>query len=177
MGNERRPSRLPASRAGAPRKPTTRVPQRGTSRVSLAIPQKKNNTPLIVGGAAGGAVLLIIIIAFASASGGTSSPRETSNPQAPKPVDVSAIETEGLRKCDEGLAVIQSCGSLMEKLELTPGEHQELKTKLTRGEMLLNQGLRKLDEANTKTQGQAKYDVRLYTQARLNARKKLLGMK
>lgn len=141
---------------------------------SFASP-KKSNLPLILGGVGGGVLVLVVVIAVA-ASGGSSKARPASNPRPAegRPVDVSGLETQGMRKCDEGLLAIQRCDSLMRKADLSVGEKSQLRGELERGKTLLVSGMDMLDEANQKTQGQNKYNTTQYVQALKLARSKLL---
>ena len=151
MAIKRRPAR-PA---------TARLPQRSTGRTSLVLPTRKNNTPLIIGGVAGGALLLILFIW--AASGSTSSRPDASNTRAPAPVDVSGYERDGLRKCEEGRALILRSYDTNNK------------TGLQRGIIMIHEGNSLLEKANRISDN--KYDTRKYNQALKMARMKVLELK
>jgi hypothetical protein len=165
-----RPITRSMPRGQAPR--TSRSEAQSTR--SFAAP-KKSNLPLILGGVGGGVLLLVIIVAAAT-SGGSRKPPPASNPKpgAGRPVDVSGLETTGMRKCDEGLVIIQRCDPLMRKADLTTGEKSQLRTELVRGKALLDEGMGMLDEANQKTNYQNKYDTSKYGQTLKLVRGKLL---
>ena len=138
---------------------------------------KKSNMPLILGGVGGGVLLLVIIIAVA-ASGGSSKVKAASNPKpaAGRPVDVSGLESTGMRKCEEGVAVVQRCDPLMRKSELSAGEKTQLQMELQKGKALLDEGMGMLDEANQKTNYQNKYDTTKFGQTLKLIRGKLLEL-
>lgn len=167
-----RPITRSMPRGQAPR--TSRSEAQSTR--SFASP-KKSNLPLILGGVGGGVLLLVVIIAVASSGGSRKAPAASNpKPSAGRPVDVSGLETQGMRKCDEGLVIIQRCDPLMRKNDLSAGEKGQLKTELERGKALLDEGMGMLDEANQKTQYQNKYDTTKYGQTLKLVRGKLLEL-
>ncbi len=162
MGIERRPPRPPARPGGASsRRAATRFPA-----------VRKSPTPIIVGGVCAGAALLVIVIAV-TASGGGHAKDPAPPPPAARPVDVSSLESQGLSKCDEGFAIIQRCDELMTGGALTAPQKVTLRNDLERGRALLLDGMKMLDEANSKTGGVNKYDVTRYMKAQKAARDKL----
>jgi hypothetical protein len=183
---------------GAPQKPTTRtgtgpVPKQaappppakarsaGSSTRSVAkqsssrpVPKaapKSNTTMMIAIGA--GVVVVLGIAAFAlsgdSKKHETPAPKAASKPKAP--VDVRGLETEGMKKCDQGLAIIKKCAPQMSSTSLSPSEKTRLKADLEQGTGLIKDGMGMLDEAYRKTGNT--YPVTEYNEAKKAARMKL----
>ncbi|MHC4605674.1 MAG: hypothetical protein ACYTAF_01905 [Planctomycetota bacterium] len=150
-----------------------RAGERGTGR-GYAPARKKNNTPVIIGACAGGAVLLILIIAIAAGSGGGKKkrrrPRRSAEPAA---VDVSSLERDGRRLCDQGLGVIQSCEADMHR-SLPLEEQRALKKKLLEGRRLIREGLGKFERAMDLSG--KRYDVKRYQKAQKAVAGKILEL-
>jgi hypothetical protein len=180
---------------GPPQKPTTRVgtgpvpkqsapPPRGraagSSTRSVAkqsssrpVPKSapKSNTPMMI--AIGAGVVVVLGIA-AFAMSGDSKKHEPPAPKAtskPKAVDVGALERDGFRKCDEGLAIIKRCDTQMSSTSLSDAEKSRLKAELEKGTSLIKEGMSMLAEANTKSGNT--YPVTQYNEAKKAARMKL----
>ena len=136
---------------------------------------KSGNTGLIVGGIVGGLLLIIILAVALSGSDGSGNTRRSPSGSG---VDISGLERAGIAKCEEGLRVIQQCRPLLNKASLSGSEKSTLKSDLTRGNNLIEEGITKLDKAYELTKGEAKFqDTKKYLEARIYARKKLLEMK
>jgi hypothetical protein len=170
-------SRQPAVRPGTSRQPavkpptvhtspTTRMPQerattRSVPRSSRSVAGKKSQLPLILG-VAGGGLLLIIILAVALS--GTKKPVEASNPKPPvQKVDVSTLERDGMRKCEEGVVQVQRSYNSADKAGLQ------------RGVALITEGNQMLDQANQMS-GHT-YDTKKFNETLKMARGKLLELK
>lgn len=159
-----------------PTKTTTRIQQaiagpktgrldRATSRVgttSRPVPVQKKSNAMLFAGIGGGALLLIIVIAVA-ASGGPSPAREAAPSRAKAPVNVADLETEGMRKCDEGVVAVQRAYDINDKAGLQ------------RGVQLITEGNQLLDRAYQLSNN--KYDTTRYNQTLKMARSKLLELK
>lgn len=145
--------------------PTTRMPQepapRLTTRSPRAVAAKKSSLPLILG-VAGGALVLIIVIAVA-ASGGSAPAKAAPKKAAPAGVDVSSLENDGMKKCEEGLVLIQRSYDKSDKAGLQ------------RGVALITEGNSLLDKAN-QLSGHT-YDTKRFNEAFKMARNKILELK
>jgi hypothetical protein len=84
-----------------------------------------------------------------------------------KPVDVATLEREGLSKCDEGLALIQS----LQAHPLVDRQKFDLRTDLLKGKNLILEGLDLFNRADV-VSGRC-YDVAKYQAALKTARQKL----
>lgn len=176
MALDRRPAR-PTTRAfpSAPGKPPTqRAPaHKATGRTARAethaptravrpAPRSSSKTFWIAGGAAGGVLLLIVLIVAASGSS-SRAPDKAPVRKAPKPVDVSQLERDGMAKCEQGLALIQSSYNAGHKANLQ------------RGVELIKEGNSLLEEANRLSGNM--YDTKKYNEALKMARNKILELK
>jgi hypothetical protein len=105
--------------------------------------------PLILGGAGGGLLLLILVIVLASGGGSKkeAAPADTgktSPPPAPKKIvpDVSALEAEGKKGCEEGTALIRP------RLNADSSAPKErVRSDLESGLKLLNKGIEAYEKA------------------------------
>jgi hypothetical protein len=105
--------------------------------------------PLILGGAGGGLLLLILVIVLASGGGSKKEPApadtgKTSPPPAPKKIvpDVSALEAEGKKGCEEGTALIRP------RLNADSSAPKErVRSDLESGLKLLNKGIEAYEKA------------------------------
>lgn len=187
MGLERRPIRPPPRAAGPGRPAIQRPTSRGlksdgnTHRANALRPSdaRKSQTPLIIGGVGGGVLLLIIIAVASSGSDESRTKRRSGDSEtkaAKRPVDVSGLEKEGMKRCQEGYEAIVKCEPLLKAGNASGADKSQLKFNLQRGKDLLTQGMNMLSEANDKTSGEHKYDLSQYQQALMIARKKLLEM-
>lgn len=189
MSVPRRPSR-PMTRVpqpGTQKSPTTRTPThtgkttRGVARPATgrvethgsgrAVAPRKSGLPLILAGVGGGLFLLVLVVVFASGAGGKKPGGSKTKKAAAVSVDVSALERDGERKCEEGLVLIQKSEGMMTGRTLSATENARLKSDLERGVNLLRDGMNKLEEANAKS-GRT-YDVVKYNKAMKAARMKL----
>jgi hypothetical protein len=123
--------------------------------------------------AIGAGVVVVLGIAAFAMSGGHEKAETPVKKEAskPKPVDVSGLEREGMKKCDEGLAIIKRCDSQMASTSLSDGEKSRLKSELEKGTSLIKDGMSMLDEAYRKTGNT--YPVTQYNEAKKAARMKL----
>jgi len=131
--------------------------------------------PLFIGIGAGAVVLLVIAFVV---MGGKSDHHETpAAPKAskPKPVDVSALESEGLGKCNEGLALIQKNQAQMGEHSLSAAQKQSMLADLEKGKKLIADGMGLLTKANEKSQ--RTYDTKQYQEALITVRKKLMELR
>ena len=149
-------TRMPTEPARGSSRP---VPRHGTSRGAAS--SKKSSLPIVLG-AAGGALLLIILIAVA-ASGGTKKAAPASNPKGPKVVDVASLEADGMKKCEEGVVLIQRAYNIPDKAGLQ------------RGVALITEGNQMLDRANQMS-GHT-YETKKFNETLKMARGKLLELK
>jgi hypothetical protein len=92
------------------------------------------------------------------------------------PLDLSGLEKEGLRQCDEGLKIIKGCEELLIKTSLSPSESASLKAELEKGKGLITRGMEALSQANEKSNGKMTYDTKDYLSARKVAGMKLLEL-
>lgn len=150
MNNPRIPGRPGLSR-GAPQPPPGRAgrPYRPT-------PAANNPLPLILG--IGGGVLALVLIFVVMSSGDkepapveTAPPPEAA-PPPPKPVDVSGLEREGEKACEEGLALFKSLEpKISGRAKLTAEERHQLKLDVKKSMDLMFKGMGFLSEAKDKS--------------------------
>jgi hypothetical protein len=142
---------------------TGRTERNLTSR-SIPRQAKPPNPMLIVGGIVGALFFMILIVAMASGSGGTGRRKSASNDkkEAPAP-EPATMEREGLRKCEEGCAIIQKA------------YHMADKDSLQRGLNLVLEGNAVLERVNQMTG--KKFDVKRYQETQVMARRKLMELK
>lgn len=150
MATSRRPAGRPAGARG------------GTARMGARFAPRKSSAGLYVGLGAGGAVLVIILIAVAA--GGRADTPAASNTAAAKadPVDVSGMEAEAERRCQEGYAILQAAEGEM-KRNLSVDAQRALKKRLLQAKQLLEEGLNFYERANSAS-GHT-YDVTRYNQS------------
>lgn len=173
MALDRRPARptTRALRAAPGKSPTQRAPAqkpagrttRAKARPASGLRPSPSRTPLIVGGAVGGAILLIALIAVVAGKSSSRPPDRAPARKAPKPVDVSQLEREGMTKCEQGLALIQGAYNAGNKANLQKGVE------------LIREGNSLLEEAN-RLSGHM-YDTKKYNEALKMARNKILELK
>jgi hypothetical protein len=139
-----------------------------------------NPLPIIFGAVG----ILLVVLLFLVMSGNNNKPVADNTPAPaakppppPKPVDVSGLEKEGFKSCDEGLAIIRSLEPriAVDTATLSDAEQQKLKTELKKGMDLLKKGMEYLGEANEKA-GRT-YDLNKYIQAKELAANKWQGLK
>jgi hypothetical protein len=125
--------------------------------------------------------VLLAVLLFVVMSPGTPAPAPPPEPPppakappAPKPVDVSGLEREGHKLCEEGLAIIRAQEPLFSK-ELTEAQKHQLKDDLKKGIDLIQKGMGMLSEANEKS-GRT-YDTTRYGEARKAASMKYHELK
>ena len=178
MNNPRLPGRPGLSR-GAP--PPGRPRPGQPARPFRPAPAKMNPLPIVLGATG----ILLVVLLFLVMSGGKTpeAPVETAAPPPakpaapPKPVDVSELEREGRKACEEGLAIIQSLEPRIAKetATLSDDEQRKLKAEVKKGLDLLKKGMEFYGEANEKS-GRT-YDLNKYIQAKKLAANKYLGLK
>jgi hypothetical protein len=180
MNNPRIPGRPGLSR-GAPQPPPGRPGRPGQpGRPFKPQPAQMNPLPIILG-VVGVLLVVILFVVMSSGGGEKPAPKETASPPpppaAPKPVDVSGLERDGYKACDEGLAIIRSLESRIaaDTSTLSDAEQQKLKTELKKGMDLLKKGMEYLGDANEKS-GRT-YDLNKYIQAKKLATNKWHGLK
>jgi len=124
---------------------------------------------------------LVLVLVVMSSGNKEPAPVETAPPPEaapppPKPVDVSGLEREGHKYCDEGLAVIRSLESkiAVDANTLSNVEKAQLKADLKKGIDLIHKGLGFINEANEKS-GRG-YDLNKYIQALKLASNKYNGL-
>ena len=169
MNNPRIPGRPGLSR-GAPQPPPGRPRPGQPGRPFRPTPAKMNALPIVLG--ATGVLLVVLLFLFMSGGNAPQAPVETAAPPPPKPaappkpVDVSGLERDGRKACDDGLAKFRAIESKMAADLSAMSEanqatlREELKTILE----LFRKGMAYLNEANEKS-GRG-YDVKDYMQAR-----------
>jgi len=165
----------PATARGG-KSPTTRSGPPGGGRPATRAAAPKSNTPMLIGIGAG--VVVLLGLAFV-ALGGKSDNHATAAPKPAskaKPVDVSALERDGLSKCNEGLALIQkNQSSLGSHSSLSASQKQSLMADLEKGKKLISDGMGLLTQANEKSQNT--YDTKQYQEALITVRKKLMELR
>lgn len=85
------------------------------------------------------------------------------------------VESEGRRKCDEGLSIIKSSESLMENSMIDEAQKRTLREELLRGKKLIEEGLNLLERSHL-VSGH-RFDTTAYGQARKAASMKILELK
>ena len=183
MNKPRIPGRPGLSR-GAPPPPVGRPGRPGSpgtqGKAQRPAPAKSNPLPIILGVVG---VLLVIVLFVVMSSGGTPKPPPAAAPPppppkaAPKPVDVSGLERDGHKACEEGLAIIQSLEPriALDTATLSDADQAKLKADLKKGMDLIKKGMEYLGEANEKS-GRT-YDLNRYIQAKKLAANKYHGLK
>ena len=83
----------------------------------------------------------------------------------------SELETEGMKSCNQGAQLIQSCASLMTGKEITDTEKSKLGGDLKKGKTLISEGMAMLSRASA-VSGHT-YETTQFQEALLVARKKL----
>lgn len=164
----RTPTQTGKTTRGLARPATGRVEAHGSGR---AVAPAKSNLPLILAGVGGGLFLLVLVGIFATGGSGKKAGGPPPKKTAPVSVNVAALERDGERKCEEGLALIQKTEGMMTGRTLSTSEKASLKSELDKGLTLLRDGMNKLEEANAKS-GRT-YDVVKYNKAMKAARMKL----
>lgn len=147
----------------APRGASTRsVPRAG--RGGAAAGEKKNNLPIILG-VAGGALVLILLVVMMSGGGDKhgAKPKESKKPAAVKAPDVTSLERDGMKKCQDGAKLIRQAYGSSDK------------DGLARGVALIQEGNALLDQANTLS-GHT-YDTKEFIETLKMGRSKLLELK
>ena len=180
MNNPRIPGRPGLSR-GAPPPPPGRPRPGQPGRPFRPTPAKFNPLPIILG--ATGILLVVLLFLLMSSSGGSKGTVEEAAPPPakaappPKPVDVSGLERDGRKACEEGLAIIKALEPRIAKetSTLSDDEQRTLKAEIKKGLDLLKKGLEYFGEANEKS-GRT-YDLNSYIQAKKLAANKYLGLK
>lgn len=108
--------------------------------------------PLIVGGIA--VVLIVILFVVMSGPKNEPAPAEVPPPPpaaAPKPVDVSGLEREGYKLCNEGTAIIRSLSERMDKsASMSVEEQKKLRAEVKLGYDKIRKGMEYFGEANEK---------------------------
>ena len=180
MNNPRIPGRPGLSRGAPPPPPPGRPRPGQPGRPFRPAPAKMNPLPIIFG--AVGVLLVVLLFLVMSGNNRQQAPNEAPAPAAkppppPKPVDVSGLEREGFKACDEGLAIIRSLEPRIaaETSTLSDADQQKLKTELKKGMDLLKKGMEYLGDANEKS-GRT-YDLNKYIQAKKLATNKWHGLK
>jgi len=167
MSTARRPTSRTRRAQTAQKKTATR--NRGASRTVRATPRAKanNNLPMILGLSGGGLVLLIIIIAVAAGGGGGKNKGNENGGKSnrPEPVDVSGMEREGERLCEEGMRIVQAAEPEFRKTTLPRSQQRDLKKRLLKARELLRSGLSFYDKASRKSGVDKKYNLRRYMKA------------
>ncbi len=178
MNIPRGPGRPGFSR-GAPQPPPRGRPT-SSGRPFRPAPAQTNPLPIVFG--AVGVLLVVLLFLVMSGGGGEKAPVKEAPPPppppaAPKPVDVSGLERDGFKACDEGLAIIRSLEPriAVDTATLSDAEQAKLKTELKKGMDLLKKGMEYLGEANEKS-GRT-YDLNKYIQAKKLATNKWHGLK
>jgi len=176
MPNPRIPGRPGFSR-GAPPPPPGRPGRAG--KPFRPQPAKLNPLPIILGVTG---VLLVVLLYLVMSGGGQKpaakeAPAPPPPPAAPKPVDVSGLEREGHKACEEGLAIIKSLEPEIarDKATMSDADQAKLKIELKKGMDLLKKGMEYLGEANEKS-GRT-YDLNRYIQAKKLASNTYHGLK
>jgi hypothetical protein len=81
------------------------------------------------------------------------------------------LETEGMKACNQGAQLIQSCASLMTGKEISDTEKSKLATDLKKGKTLISEGMAMLSRSSA-VSGHT-YETTQFQEALLVARKKL----
>jgi len=165
----------PATSRGGKQSTTRSVPSAGGARPAARPAAPKSNMPLMIGIGAG--VLVILVGAFVMMGGKSENhaPPAVEKPSKNKPVDVSALERDGMNKCNEGLALIQKNQSSMGNHSLSPSQKQSMMADLEKGKKLISDGMGLLTQANEKSKNT--YDTKQYQEALITVRKKLMELR
>ena len=166
------PPPAPPAKGRASGSSTRSVAKQSSSRPVPKAAPKSNTTMMIAIGA--GVVVVLGIAAFAM-SGDSKKPEPAAPKAASKakaPVDVRGLETEGMKKCDEGLKLITKHSDLMAAATLTDSQKSTLKGDLEQGRKLISDGMSLLTQANEKSGNQ--YNTNQYQEALIIARRKLM---
>jgi hypothetical protein len=180
-----RPATGAVPRQQAPAPATGRARSAGSSTRSVAkqsgsrpVPKQaaKSNMGMMIA-IGGGLVVVLGIAAFAMSGGGHEKPETTVKKEAskPKPVDVSGLETQGLAKCNEGLALIQKHQALLSSGSMSDSQKSMLKADLEKSRKLIGDGMGLLTQANEKSKNT--YDTKQYQEALITVRKKLMELR
>jgi hypothetical protein len=169
------PRQAPATSRGGKSSTTRSVPTVGGRRPAAKAAAAKSNTPMLIGIGAG--VLVILVIAFVAMGGKSEKPAPLAPEKSskPKPVDVSGLERDGMKKCDEGLSLIQKNQSQLNDHSLSSGQKQALIADLEKGKKLIADGMGLLTQANEKSKNT--YDTKQYQEALITVRKKLMELR
>ena len=154
---------------------TRSVAKQSSSRPVPKQAAKSNTTMMIAIGA--GLVVVLGIGAFAMSGSGGHEKHEAAPPKTtkPKPVDVSGLESEGLSKCNEGLALIQKHQALLSAGSMSDSQKSMLKADLEKSRKLIGDGMGLLTQANEKSKNT--YDTKQYQEALITVRKKLMELR
>jgi hypothetical protein len=166
----------PGMSRGAPPPPKGR-PQPGAARPNRPQPAKTNPLPIILG--VMGVLLVVLLFVMMSKSDTKPVVEEAAAPPPPKaapakPVDVSGLERDGHKFCEEGLAIIRAQEANFTR-ELSDAERTKLKEDLRKGIDLIQKGMSYLSEANEKA-GRT-YQTTKYVEARKVAAMKYSELK
>jgi len=154
MINPRRPAPPPRARAFKPAVATT------------------NPLPIILG--AVGVVLVVVLFVVMSGSKNPPAPAAAPPPPpaAPKPVDVTGLEREGYKLCNEGTAIIRSLSERMDKsATLSVEDQKKLRAEIKTGYDKIRKGMEYFGEANEKA-GRT-FDTATYVQTMKYASNKI----
>ncbi len=150
-----KPVRGTTRRGTAPGRATSRTakPARATGRATAARPGApgKNNNALVIGAVVG--VIAVGALGFLMMRGEEKEPVKKPAAEAPKekPLDVRELVAAGMRSCEEGYDIIQSCRPQMEKQQLSDAERVSLKAKLQDGTKKISAGMGMISEATEKS--------------------------
>jgi len=105
---------------------------------------RKNNLPLILGGVGGGVLLIIVlVVALGSGGGGGTKKKEEApaEPAAakPKPPDVSNLENDGKKKCEDGMSVCDAKGPAL--AGTAPDKKEPLRKEIEAAVKQIDEGL------------------------------------
>lgn len=159
----------PGITRGVPQPPPRGRPTASGRPAFRPAPAQTNPLPIIFGVIG---VLLVVLLFVVMSPGAAPPPPEKEAapppkpPAAPKPVDVSGLEREGLGACNDGLAKFKSIESKMaaDLTSMPAAEKETLKGELQTILEQFRKGMALLNEANEKS-GRG-YDVKSYMQAR-----------
>ncbi len=146
---------------------------RKTTSGHRVVAAKKNNLPLILG-AVGGGVLLIIILAVALGSGGGGGTKKKEEAPAepavakPKPPDVSQLENDGKKKCEDGMGVCDAKGPAL--AGTAPEQKEKVRAEIEAGVKQIDEGLALFKKA--KEIAGKNYNLDTYEKAKAKALKR-----
>lgn len=164
----------PAAKGKSAASSTRTVQKQGSSRPVPKAAPKSNTTMLIAIGAGIVVVLGIAVVAMSGDSKKAETP--AAKPASkPKAVDVSGLERDGMKKCDDGLKLIQKHSTLMAAENLSDGQKATLKGDLEQGRKLISDGIALLTQANEKSGNT--YNMNQYQEALIIARRKLMTLR